>query len=537
MAIDVVADDSPELRASYEACAAEVREFLPPLWAAVEVLPAAIRPPLHALHAFASRSDRIADEGEATERVRRFAQWRSDALAELRSGRSEHPLRRALVDTARRWDMDYALFEEFLDTLRADCASPPVYETFADLRRYLRGVSGTIAELWAPLLGVRVSAELSVVGELFQLVDVFEDLPIDLDAGRCYLPRADLRRLGLEIADLRGGESRDALDELIAVQLGYGRDLLDQALPVIEMVEAEYRPYLQTAILGAEVQLDEVELLRSRALVEGIVPLSSKGVRGGFPALPDAGPVPPPAHVAVIMDGNRRWAAQRGLPAVHGHRAGERALVRTAHAAQRLGVRHLTVYLFSTENWNRAQDELEDLFATMAAVISRWTEWLHDRGVRVRWSGRRDRIDPSLASLLALAESMTSNNDVLTLTFCLDYGGRDELAAAARALAAEAVSGAIRVEEIGPDDLARHLYVPELPDVDLLVRTSGEQRISNFLPWQLSYAEFVFDPTPWPDFGPAALRSALAAYAERRRSFGGNAAVVTQRVAAPAAIG
>jgi len=535
VAIDIVAADSPELRASYAACVAEVRTFLPPLWAAVEVLPAAIRPQVHALHAFASHSDRIADEGEVTEREERFAQWRSDALAELRSGRSEHPLRRALVDTAWRWDMDYALFEEFLDTLRADCAAPPVYETFADLRRYLRGVSGTIAELWAPLLGVRESAKVSVVGELFQLVDVFEDLPIDLDSGRCYLPRADLRRLGLEIAELRGGERREALDKLIAVQLGYGRDLLDQALPVIETVEAEYRPYLQTAILGAEVQLDEVELLRSRTLVEGIVPLTSKGLRGGFPALPDAGPVP--SHVAVIMDGNRRWAAQRGLPAVHGHRAGERALVRTAHAAQRLGVRHLTVYMFSTENWNRAQDELEALFGTMAAVISRWTEWLHDRGVRVRWSGRRDRIDPSLASLLALAESMTSNNDVLTLTICVDYGGRDELVAAARALAVEAVSGAIRAEEIGPDDLARHLYVPELPDVDLLVRTSGEQRISNFLPWQLSYAEFVFDPTPWPDFGPAALRSALAAYAERRRSFGGDGAMVAQRVAAPAVIG
>jgi undecaprenyl diphosphate synthase len=257
-------------------------------------------------------------------------------------------------------------------------------------------------------------------------------------------------------------------------------------------------------------------------LLEGVAPLDAIAPRGQCLRVADAGPVP--GHIAVIMDGNRRWAAQRGLRPAQGHRAGERALVRTAHAALRLGVPNLTLYMFSTENWDRSPDELDALFETVADTIARSADWLHARGVRVRWCGRRDRLDESIASMLALLESLTSNNNVLTLTLCLDYGGRDELAAAARALAREAVAGTIEPERIGPADLARHLYVPEMPDVDLLIRTSGEQRISNFLPWQLAYAELFFDPALWPDFGLAGLRRAVAAYAERRRTYGADPA-------------
>jgi undecaprenyl diphosphate synthase len=523
METGTAAGSAAELRAAYAMCAAEVRRFHPAVWTSAEVLPASVRPSMHALHAFAARSDRIADEGEPAGRARRLALWRSGTMAELRSGRSGHPLRRALVDTACRWDLDHSVFEEFFDALQADCASAPLFETFADARRYLRGVSGTIAELWAPLLGLRAAAaaSLSVVGELFQLVDVLEDLPIDLKAGRCYLPRADLRRLGLDVADLLRGERRETLDELMGIQLAYGRELLDQAIPAIEIVEAEYQTFLQTVILGAQVQFDEVEFLRSRALSEGITPLpSSVSSRRCVPPLLGVDSVPD--HVAVIMDGNRRWAAHRGLPATQGHRAGGWAMARTVYAALRLGVRHLTVYAFSTENWSRSPDELAALFEALADVIARGGEWLHELGVRVCWSGRRDRLDPSLVALMALLESMTSNNSVLTLTMCVDYGGREELAAAARALAAEAVTGTIRPEEIGPADLARHLYLRDLPDVDLLIRTSGEQRISNFLPWHLAYAELVFDPTPWPDFGLAKLHRAVTIYGQRHRSFGGD---------------
>ncbi|UYQ65333.1 polyprenyl diphosphate synthase [Streptomyces peucetius] len=306
----------------------------------------------------------------------------------------------------------------------------------------------------------------------------------------------------------------------MGIQLGRCRALLEQAAPVTGLVPAEYQPFLHTMLLGAQVQFDEVTLRQARVFTEGIEPLTSTGAACRRPGRTEAGPVPP--HVAVIMDGNRRWAAKRGLPASQGHQAGERALMRLVNAALRLGVRNLSVYAFSTENWDRPREEVAHLFDTMADGIARGVEWLHGLGVRVRWCGRRDRVEPSLASALALVESMTSNNDVLLLTVCLDYGGRDELVEAARALAAEAVAGTIRPEDISAADLARNMYEPGLPDVDLLIRTSGEQRISNFMPWHLAYAEMVFDPAPWPDFGLAQLREALTAYAGRRRRFGGD---------------
>ncbi|MBR7673975.1 di-trans,poly-cis-decaprenylcistransferase [Streptomyces daliensis] len=313
--------------------------------------------------------------------------------------------------------------------------------------------------------------------------------------------------------------SREALDALVEVQLSHWRELLDEAVPVAAMVGAEYQPFLHTLLLGAQMHYDEVTLLRSRVLTEGVEPLSVDGGARRRPARPVPGPVP--GHLAVIMDGNRRWAKVRGLPADQGHRAGMRTAMRLVNAAQRLGIRHVSIYMFSTENWGRSQEEVTALFDAFADWIARGAEWLHGLGVKVRWCGRRDRLDASLASSIALLESMTSHNDVLTLTMCVDYGGREELTAAARGLAAEAVAGTLRPEGIGPADLARHLYVPELPDVDLLIRTC-EQRISNFLPWHLAYAELVFDPALWPDFDLARLRDAVDAYAGRGRRFGGN---------------
>ncbi|MEW1722512.1 polyprenyl diphosphate synthase [Streptomyces sp. NPDC093109] len=520
---DDASEDAPELRASYALCEAEVKRYLEGMWRAIELLPAEIRPHCHAVYGFLLHADRTADEGGTQrERERRFARLHTETLRELRAGRSEHPLRRAFVDTVRRRDLDHAAVEEFLDAMRTDCASPPRYETFEDQRRYLRGVSGTISEMLAPLLEVTapdVRALTSVLGEVGQLVDIFEDLPADLAAGRCYLPRADLRELGLEVADLTAGDRRAALDALVDIQLGRWRDLLEQAAPVAGLVERAYQPFLRTLLLGAQLQFDEVVLRRGLVCAEGLEPLASTGRTPRRPAWPHAGAVPD--HIAVIMDGNRRWAVRRGQPVSQGHEAGEWAAMRLVNAALRLGVRHLSIYAFSTENWDRPEEELASLFETMAHGIDQGIEWLHELGVRIRWCGRRDRIEPSFASALTLLESMTSKNDALSLTVCVDYGGRDELVEAARALAAEVAAGTLRPEDIGAADLARNLYVPGLPDVDLLIRTSGEQRISNFLPWQLAYAELVFDPTPWPDFGLAQLRDAITVYAGRRRRFGG----------------
>jgi undecaprenyl diphosphate synthase len=221
--------------------------------------------------------------------------------------------------------------------------------------------------------------------------------------------------------------------------------------------------------------------------------------------------------VAIIMDGNGRWARRRGLPAAAGHRAGTRALRRTVEAAIDLGVDTLTVYAFSTENWSRPRDEVDSLMEIFAETIERELPDLARQGVRTRFIGRRDRAPVVLQEKMATLEETTAGNERLNLWIAFDYGGRAEIVEAARRL----VESGIEPREIDENTLAANLYAPELPDPDLLIRTSGELRISNFLLWQLAYSELVFVDTLWPDFGDRDLREALAAYARRRRRFGG----------------
>jgi undecaprenyl diphosphate synthase len=221
--------------------------------------------------------------------------------------------------------------------------------------------------------------------------------------------------------------------------------------------------------------------------------------------------------VAIIMDGNGRWAEQRGLPVADGHRAGTKALRRTVEAAIDLGVRSLAVYAFSTENWARPSDEVEDLMEIFGETIDRELPDLAAQGVRTRFVGRRDRAPEELQAKMRELEATTGANDRLNLWIAFDYGGRAELVDAARALLADGIEPADVDEEL----LRSHLYAPEMPDPDLLIRTSGELRISNFFLWQLAYAELVFVDTLWPDFGEEQLRSALEDYARRRRRFGG----------------
>jgi undecaprenyl diphosphate synthase len=221
--------------------------------------------------------------------------------------------------------------------------------------------------------------------------------------------------------------------------------------------------------------------------------------------------------VAIIMDGNGRWADARGLPVAEGHREGTRALRRTVEAAIDLGVRSLAVYAFSTENWARPADEVDDLMEIFGETIERELPDLARQGVRTRFIGRRDRAPAWLRERMASLEAETAANDRLSLWIAFDYGGRAELAEAARRL----LEAGVDPEDVDEDALAAHLYAPQLPDPDLLIRTSGELRLSNFLLWQLAYAELVFVDTLWPDFGEDDLRRALADYATRRRRFGG----------------
>ena len=221
-----------------------------------------------------------------------------------------------------------------------------------------------------------------------------------------------------------------------------------------------------------------------------------------------------PRHVAIIMDGNGRWARNRGLPIAEGHRAGSRALRPVVEAAIDLGVRSLVVYAFSTENWSRPPDEVDALMDTFRETIDRELQDLAREGVRTRFVGRRDRAPEALRERMAALERETEGNRRLNLWIAFDYGGRAEIVDAAnRAVAAG--------REVDEATFASYLNAPEMPDPDLLIRTSGELRISNFLLWQLAYEELVYVDTLWPDFGEGQLRAALDDYASRRRRFGG----------------
>ena len=221
-----------------------------------------------------------------------------------------------------------------------------------------------------------------------------------------------------------------------------------------------------------------------------------------------------PEHVAIVMDGNGRWANAKGLTRVEGHKAGEASLLDVVAGAIQAGVKHLSVYAFSTENWKRSPDEVRFLMGFNRDVLHRRRDQLNDWGVRVRWAGRKPRLWASVIKELQFAEKLTERNSVLTLTMCVNYGGRQELVDAVRSLVAAG-------DPITEKSIQRHLYTPDLPDVDLFVRSSGEQRTSNFMLWQSAYAEMVFLDRLWPDFSRTDLWEAIDLYASRNRRFGG----------------
>jgi len=227
-----------------------------------------------------------------------------------------------------------------------------------------------------------------------------------------------------------------------------------------------------------------------------------------------------PRHVAVVMDGNGRWANQRGLPRTRGHEAGEAALFDVVEGAIEVGVKWISAYAFSTENWKRSPDEVRFLMGFNRDVIRRRRDEMNELGVRVRWAGRRPRLWKSVIDELEEAERLTATNSTLTLTMCVNYGGRAEIADAAAALACDVRDGRLDPDKINERVFASYLDEPDMPDVDLFLRSSGEQRTSNFLPWQAAYAELVFLDVLWPDFDRRHLWQAIEAYAARERRYG-----------------
>ncbi|HEY0218112.1 MAG TPA: isoprenyl transferase [Cellulomonas sp.] len=236
------------------------------------------------------------------------------------------------------------------------------------------------------------------------------------------------------------------------------------------------------------------------------------------PALPKA---LVPKHVAIVMDGNGRWANARGLPRTAGHAAGEASLLDVVAGAIEIGVTHVSAYAFSTENWSRSPDEVRFLMGFNRDVLRRQRDTMNAWGVRVRWAGRRPRLWRSVITELEEAERLTAGNSTCTLTMCVNYGGRAEIADATRAIAADVAAGRLRADKITEKTVARYLDEPDLPDVDMLLRTGGEQRTSNFLLWQSAYAEMVFIDDPWPDVDRTTFWRAIETYARRDRRYGG----------------
>jgi len=235
-----------------------------------------------------------------------------------------------------------------------------------------------------------------------------------------------------------------------------------------------------------------------------------------------------PRHVAIIMDGNRRWAARRHLPRQVGHRQGVEAVRVITRAAGEMGIRYLTLYGFSSENWNRPADEVSDLMGLLKLFIRRDLAELHQNGVQVRIIGERDDLEADIVALIEEAETLTRANDRLKLTIAFNYGGQNEITSAVRRIAREVKAGRIDPEAITQEMVSAHLDTAGIPDPDLIIRTSGEKRLSNFLLWQSAYAELVFTDVLWPDFTPERLKEAIAEYNLRDRRFGAVAAPVAK---------
>jgi undecaprenyl diphosphate synthase len=229
-------------------------------------------------------------------------------------------------------------------------------------------------------------------------------------------------------------------------------------------------------------------------------------------------------HIAIIMDGNGRWAAERRLPRAEGHRQGVESVRRTVEASLELGVTHLTLFSFSSENWARPKQEINDLFGLLRRFIRRDLADLHKNGVKIRVIGTRVGLAADILRLIDDAIELTKDNAALNLTIAFNYGARDEIARAARRIAEDVASGVIAPAEVTPERLGTYLDTADLPDPDLLIRTSGELRLSNFLLWQLAYSEFVFIDAYWPDFSREQLEAAIAEYQRRSRRFGGTSA-------------
>jgi undecaprenyl diphosphate synthase len=527
-----------------------------------------------ALWAALATVDDIADSRtrHPAERAVELQTWVSTLDAELATGTSTDMVRRALVDTIVRWGLDVADLRASFQVL-ADDVHPAPLITWEDWRARSRGTDSAWARQILVLLD-RAGVDMSFAlrdGEAIarfldgvQLIDNLVDLAEDLGQRPLTIPAEVLDRFPGAAEDLPQRRWTMPVQGVLAHLVSMARHWVDQPGlgvgwhpgPAI-LLETTSRVFMARldAIAAAGPGLlhaspEPGRITRWRlfaparvriALAWKLTTLSGPPEARPLPApLAPAGPppgqvLPPrlradgvrapqiaadrmPRHVAIIMDGNGRWAQQRGLPRPEGHRAGIEAVHDVVHGALEIGLSHLTLYAFSTENWKRDPGEVTRLFAMLGEEL-RSTPYI-DHGVRLRWLGHPDRLPTELVQILQRNETASRDQHTLTLTLCVNYGGRAEILYGAAAVARSVLAGDLDPEQITEGEFARHLPLPDLPDVDLLWRTGAEQRTSNFLPWHSTYAELFFTASLWPDVDRRDLWDAVAEYARRRRRYG-----------------
>ncbi|MET9392065.1 polyprenyl diphosphate synthase [Streptomyces sp. NPDC006624] len=564
----------PALRAAYRLCRRRTRNEDPAEYALIQLVPAPLRPSLHALWAAANALDDLGDDhtAPAPERAARVEAWITALHRELRTGTSEDPVRHALVDTAARWRLDLSELSEAMTQVRDDTRGRRFTDWDAwrawgreNLLPWFAQVRTILDRAGVPValrLDTREAYEEFLDG--VRLTDILTDLSADLAQGDLLLPDEALDRHPGAAGDLLDRRWSPAVTALVSDLTALARRWTAQHALTRGMHPGP-ATVLDTMAALLHAQLDAVDaagpaVLRTRprpsllararvlapararaALAWSLTPLTTPPPRRELPRVPQSAPVRPaafrrppphpsgerppaippghlPTHVAVIMDGNGRWAGQRGLPRYEGHRAGAGAVREVVHGALDIGLRHLTLYTFSTENWKRDTEEVDAILALLRRELAE--DPFRDLDVRLRWHGRADRLPPDLADLLQLRERTTRSRTGLTLTMCIDYGGRDEITRTAAALARRARAGHLDPDLITDEDFARHLPHPDMPDVDLLWRTGNEQRTSNFLPWHASYAELHFTPDLWPETDRRHLWQAVTAYTHRQRRHG-----------------
>ncbi|WP_447002302.1 polyprenyl diphosphate synthase [Saccharothrix isguenensis] len=568
--------EDPLVQAAYRLCRRTTRAHDPAVHALVQLMPAALRPACWALWAAANALDDLADR-PGVEPARRAADveaWTKALEHDLSVGTSTDPVRHALVDAAARWRLDLSGLQGAMATTRDD-AHGLRFTNWAQWRAWCNRevvpwvdqVRQLFDQAGAPMtLRLDRQADYRHFVDGAQLTDLLTDLGTDLAQGHLLLPQDAMEPFPGAEEDLIGGRWSPAVAALVADLTALARRWLTRPALTRGMHPGP-ATVLDTAAVLMRLQLDAIDaagptllaraprasviararvLLPARlrsALVWGLSPLTAPGVRlpaavkvsEPGPASDDTALRPPPPHrdgarppriatdkmpnhVAVIMDGNGRWAQQLGLPRQEGHRAGAAAAHDVVYGALEIGLRHLTLYAFSTENWGRGTEEVATIFEGVRRELDEGP--LHGLDVRQRWLGRPDRLPGDLVDAIRREEHRTRDRTGLTLTICLDYGGRDEIARTAAALAQAVRDGDVDPDLIGPDDFARHLPHPDMPDVDLLWRTGDEQRTSNFLPWHAAYAELYFTPDHWPDVDRRDLWRAITEYGRRQRRYG-----------------